>query len=142
MRKRNRNRAILLSIACFGLMFIFCSSFVYPSGSGAAVAPPTAPKYVIDVATLSTTKYTLKKTNKEWIRWTNSSSQDLSVYFLSHDSPFDKDCWDVPSKGTNRTNKITVPASTKEYDFDKSDKPCSANPGSNDRTNTPKVIIQ
>jgi hypothetical protein len=142
MMQHNWNRTASISIVCFGMMLVFWSSFVNPVGSGAAAVRPNNPKYTIDISTLQgSTSYTLVKRNKEWIKWTNSSSKNLSVYFVA-DSPFDESCWDVPGNGDNRTNKITVPASPAEYSFDTSDEPCSSRSRKGHIVNTPKVVIQ
>jgi hypothetical protein len=144
MRQRTHDHVALLPITCFGLLLLFCLRFMNPAGSGAAAIPPNPPKHEIDIASGTARTYKLKKVNNEWIRWKNSSSIYKSVYFVSHDSPFDTYCWDVPKGQNGEAVKIVVDPGTHEYHFDRSTLTCASNPHSDPDhpRNTPKVIIQ
>jgi hypothetical protein len=144
MRQHTQDHAAVLPVTCLGLLLLFCLWFMNPVGSGAAVIPPNSPKYEIDIASGTVRTYKLIKANSEWIRWKNSTSTYNSVYFVSHDSPFDTYCWDVPKGQNKEAVKIVVDPGVHEYHFDRSKLTCASDPHSDpDRPrSTPKVIIQ
>src|ERR1700733_9325452 len=98
MRQRTWDHAAVLPITFIGLMFLFLSSFVNTTSSGAVSVSATKAKCEIDISGVGT-DCTLIKKNDERILWTNPSSKHRSVYFNHLDSPFAKECWDVPGHG-------------------------------------------
>ena len=147
MRQRNWNRAALLSIASFGLVFLLCFSFMSPAGSGVMAAPQTNPKCEVDIAAGKETDCTLTDDKDERMVWYNSSSHDRSVRFKPNDNPFSgHHCWNVPrntpaDRGVP-SGKIKAHASKKDYTSYTYDVPCSINPPDDAIRGTPKVTIQ
>lgn len=147
------SRATLLPIACTGLILLFCYSFLYPYGSGAATVSKAAPKpCVIDIAPGMSTGCKLNKANFDYIIWDNSSpTKPRSVHFLTSDTPFGPpSCWDVlPGTPPNNlpvlSGPISANAAKKSYTAYTADQACKDNPPSvkgEDNRDTPKVIIQ
>src|SRR5271168_791062 len=140
--QQSRLQAILSSIICFGLIFIFCASNASPARSGSAPAVRTA-KCTIDVADGKESDCTLIKASDEWILWMNSSSKPRSIHFKSDDSPFaEKSCWDVAPGARARSGPVALTAALKAYVAHTSDVPCDSNPPSNTNRGTSKVIVQ
>jgi hypothetical protein len=141
MRERNRLPATLLSIKCFGLMFVFCMSVASPAAP-AAVTPVRTAKCTIDVANGKGSDCTLIKAKDEWILWSNSASKPRSVHFKSNDNPFmEKSCWDVGVDARARSGPVARTAGPKAYVAYTSDVPCDSKPPDTSRS-TLKVIVQ
>jgi len=142
MRQRSRLHAALLSMTCFGTMFMFCAAFASPAGSGAIPAVRT-PKCTIEIAAGQESDCTLIKANHEWILWSNSSSKPRSIHFKSDDNPFtERGCWDIDPGARERSGPIALNAALKAYVSYTSGVPCASNPPSDANRGTSKVIIQ
>ena len=142
MGERSQLHAVVLSIMCFGLMFVFCASVATPAGSS-ALPPVRTAKCTIDVADGKESDCTLIKASDEWILWMNSSSKPRSIHFNSDDNPFtEKSCWDVAPGARARSGPVALTAALKAYVAHTSDVPCDSNPPSNTNRGTSKVIVQ
>ena len=140
MRERSRLRAVVLSIASFGLMFVFCTWIATPAGSG-ALPPVRTAKCTIDIAAGKESDCTLIKANHEWILWSNSSSSPRSVHFKSDGNPFaESSCADVGPDARARSGPIALNAIPRTYVAYTSDVACDSNPPSNH--STLKVTVQ
>jgi hypothetical protein len=146
MRQHTRDHTALLPITCFGLVFLFCSSFTKPASLRTAAVSTTTAKCTIDIAG-PLPDCTLNKAKNEWISWTNSSANTLSVYFKPNDSPFEpNECWSVPSHKSRKSGKITVGSDPNGHAYYKSTSLCAPkspyDPKKDKQINTPKVIIE
>jgi len=142
MRQRCRLHAALLSMICFGTMFMLCATFASPAGSRPIPAVRT-PKCTIEIAPGQETDCTLIKANHEWILWSNSSSKPRSIHFKSDDNPFtERRCWDIDPGARERSGPIALNAAPKAYVSYTSGVPCASNPPSDANRGTSKVIIQ
>jgi hypothetical protein len=136
MGQRYWLRAALLSIPCFGLLFMFGTSLTSHAGSRTA-------KCTVDIADGKGSECTLVKANDEWILWSNSASTPRSLHFKSNENPFmEKSCWDVGAGARARSGPITRAAVPKTYFSYSSDVPCAANPPSDSKQGMSKVIVQ
>jgi hypothetical protein len=143
MRERGRLHAILLSMTCCGLMFVFCAAIAGSAGSMAVAAPRISVKCTIDIAEGKQADCTLVKANREWILWSNSAAKVRSVHFKANENPFvEKSCWDVDAGARARSGPIGLSAAAKTYVAYVSDSPCAANPPDVASHGTIKVIVQ
>ncbi|HWZ53259.1 MAG TPA: hypothetical protein VNV84_00785 [Candidatus Acidoferrales bacterium] len=143
MQNRRGLPSILLSIACFALLSIFCASIASHAAS-TAIAPPTRePKCTIDLADGKGSDCTLAKANHEWILWSNSAPKLRSIHFKPDENPFtEKNCWEVEPGARARSGPIALQAAAKVYIAYTSDVPCAANPPSNPNRGTLRVAVQ
>ena len=140
MRERSRLHAVVLSIVCFGLMFVFCTPVATPAGSS-ALPPVRTAKCTIDIAAGKESDCTLIKANHEWILWSNSSSSPRSVHFKSDGNPFaESSCSDVDAGARARSGPIALNAAPRTYVAFTSDVACDSNPPSDH--GALKVIVQ
>jgi len=140
MGERSQLHAVVLSITCFGLMFVFCAWIASPAGSS-ALPPVRTAKCTIDIAAGKESDCTLIKANHEWILWSNSSSSPRSVHFKSDGNPFaESSCADVGPDARARSGPIALNATPGAYVAYTSDVACDSNPPSNH--GALKVIVQ
>jgi hypothetical protein len=140
MRQLSWVHAVVLSIACFGLVFVFCTSVATPAGSTPPPPVRTA-KCTIDIAAGKESDCTLIKANHEWILWSNSSSSPRSVHFKSDGNPFaESSCSDVGAGARARSGPIALNAAPRTYVAFTSDVACDSNPPSDH--GALKVIVQ
>jgi hypothetical protein len=148
MRQRTRDHAALISITCFGLLFLFCCSLMNSARSGAIeVLQTSGTTCKVDIANGKEKDCILHIANDDRIAWYNSSSHDRSVRFKPNDNPFGgKHCWDVPANTPQDpgvpSGKIKANALKKDYTSSTYDVPCGTNPPSDAIRGTPKVTIQ
>jgi hypothetical protein len=142
MRQRSQLHATLLSITCFGMMFIFHTT-IAPHAGPRAIAAVRTPKCAIEIADGNESDCTLIKANHEWILWSNSSSTPRSIHFKSDDNPFsERSCWDIDPGARARSGPIALNAALKVYLSYISTVPCTSNPPSDGSRGTSKVVIQ
>jgi hypothetical protein len=140
MGERRWTHATLLSMACFGLILMFCVPRASRADFRAAAAVRT-PKCTVDIASGKESDCTLIKAKDEWILWTNSSSKTRSVHFKSDDNPFtESSCWNVEPGARARSGPIALSAAAKTYVSYTSDVPCGSSPPSD--SGAEKVIVQ
>jgi hypothetical protein len=140
IRERSQLHAVVLSIACFGLMFVFCTSVASPAGS-TLLPPVRTAKCTIDIAAGKESDCTLIKANHEWILWSNSSSSPRSVHFKSDGNPFaESSCSDVGAGARARSGPIALNAAPRTYIAFTSDVACDSNPPTDH--GALKVIVQ
>ena len=140
MGERSQLHAVVLSITCFGLMFVFCAWIASPAGSS-ALPPVRTAKCTIDIAAGKESDCTLIRANHEWILWSNSSSSPRSVHFKSDGNPFaESSCADVGPDARARSGPIALNAAPRTYVAYTSDLACDSNPPSDH--GALKVIVQ
>ena len=140
MRERSRLHAVVLSIAFFGMTFVFCTPVATPAGSS-ALPPVRTAKCTIDIAAGKESDCTLIKANHEWILWSNSSSSPRSVHFKSDGNPFaESSCADVGPDARARSGPIALNTTPRAYVAYTSDVACESNPPSDH--SALKVIVQ
>jgi hypothetical protein len=136
----SRLHAVVLSIAFFGLTFVFCTWIATPASS-TLLPPVRTAKCTIDIAAGKESGCTLVKANHEWILWSNSSAGPRSIHFKSDANPFaESSCADVDPGARARSGPIALSATPRTYVAYTSDVACDSNPPSDH--SALKVIVQ
>ena len=139
MKPFNCRRVTLLSILSFpSLPLIFAFGL-----SVASQAASRTPKCTVDIGAANGSACTVAKASDDWILWSNTSSNPLSVHFKLSENPFmEKSCWDVDAGARARSGPIARAAAPQTYFAYSSEISCAANPPSATGHVAAKVAVQ